>query len=80
MSVPTPAMRQEAATTGSWATNILSFSITAIGVSLSLSRVCARVSDPSASPASLAVRDVRTEGREWNVGIWIWTILMTSGP
>jgi hypothetical protein len=36
-NLPIPAIRQEAATTGSCATNILNFSITGIFVSLSLS-------------------------------------------
>lgn len=35
---PKPAMRQEAATTGSWTTNILNFPITAIFFSSSSSR------------------------------------------
>ena len=35
--LPTPAMRQDAATTGSCTTNIFSFSITVISLSLSLS-------------------------------------------
>jgi hypothetical protein len=35
-NLPIPAIRQEAATTGSCATNILNFSITGIFVSLSL--------------------------------------------